>query len=176
MTTDKFAAPAATDYNDFYRRYVSLVPEEDDFCSCLETQIVTLENLLGDLPEGSDLLPHPPYTWTLRQLVGHLIDCERIFSGRLLHIGVGDPAELPGMDQDVYVANLDYSQVTMRRLLDEFAHLRRANLALANRMSVECLNRVGQASGWPISARANLYIMVGHVEYHVAIIKKRLGK
>lgn len=176
MTTNPevISPPAADEYNEYYHRYISLAPDTD-FISHFQNQIRLLRELLGNLQPGTDTTLHSPYTWTLKQVVGHLIDCERIFSTRLLRIGVGDPAELPGIDQDVYVANLDYTQVSMDELLDEFSHLRQANVILAKRMSMECLNRRGVASGNPVSAKANLFILVGHVEYHVAIIKKRLG-
>jgi len=175
MTDEKFSRPTSDQYNEYYDRYVSLVPS-GDFLTNFESQVLTLEDLLGSLPDGTDLELHEPYTWTLRQVVGHLIDCERVFSTRLLHIGVGDPAAMPGMNQDAYDASLNYTQVVMRDLLDEFAHLRRANVLLAGRMSAECLARVGEASGLPISAKANLFILAGHVEYHAAIMRRRLGR
>lgn len=176
MTTDeKFTPPNSDEYGEYYHRYVGLVPA-GDFATTFQSQIAMLENLLGDLPGAADLALHEPYTWTLRQVVGHLIDCERIFSTRLLRIGAGDQAAQPGMDQDVYVANLDYTLVTMRELLDEFSNLRRSNVLLAKRMSAESLARVGAASGLTVSAKANLFILAGHVEYHANIVRKRLGK
>ncbi len=174
MTNEKFSPPGSDQYDEYYERYVKLVPT-GDFVTRLESQVGMLESLLGDITDGTDRILHEPYTWTLCQVVGHLIDCERIFSTRLLHIRVGDSAALPGMNQDVYVANLDYTQVTMRDLLDEFSHLRRSNVLLARRMSAQCLERIGEASGLTISAKANLFILAGHVEYHAAIIRKRLG-
>lgn len=175
MSTDeKFTPPISNEYGEFYERYVSLATN-GDFLTTFESQVPMLEDLLGSLPAGTDLVLHEPYTWTLRQVVGHLIDCERVFSTRLLHVGVGDEAALPSMNQDVYVANLDYTRVTMRELLDEFSHLRHANVLLAKRMSAECLSRVGEASGLPVSAKANLFILAGHVEYHAIIVRKRLA-
>lgn len=176
MTTkpEEISPPAADEYNEYYHRYISLAPATD-FISHFQNQIQLLRELLGDLQPGTDTTLHSTYTWTLKQVVGHLIDCERIFSTRLLRIGVGDAAEIPGIDQDVYVANLDYTQVSMDDLLDEFANLRQANVLLAKRMSMECLDRRGVASGNPVTAKANLFILAGHVEYHVAIMKQRLG-
>jgi hypothetical protein len=176
MTTkmEKFSRPAADEYAEFYRGYVELVPQ-GDFMQVFEGQIGLLEELLGNLPPGEDSKPHAPYTWTLKQLVGHLIDCERIFSTRMLRIGVGDPAHLPGIDQDIYVANLDYEPVAMADLLSEFAELRRANVHLAKRMTAENFSRRGVASDQSVSAKANLFILAGHIEYHVKIIRKRLA-
>ncbi|MFK7735041.1 MAG: DinB family protein [Pirellulaceae bacterium] len=173
-TVSKFSPPASEAYAEYYQNYVGLVPE-GDFLKVFEGQIGLLDELLGDLPAGEDSKLHEPYTWTLKQLMGHLIDVERIFSTRMLRIGVGDPAPLPGMDQDLYVANLDYEQVSMADLLGEFSGLRRANVLLAKRMSAENLALYGVASDQPVSAKANLFILAGHVEYHVQIIRKRLA-
>ncbi len=108
--------------------------------------------------------------------MGHLIDCERIFSTRLLRIAVNDPTPIPGIEHTIYVDNLDYESVTMNDLLDEFGHLRKSNALLASRLSREALLRTGTASDLPVSANANLFIMGGHVAYHLEIIRKRLGQ
>ena len=141
-----------------------------------ESQDSELQDLLGDLEPGEDSRLHEPYTWTLKQVVGHLIDCERIFSMRMLRIAVGDETPIPGIDQNLYVTNLKYETVSMSGLLDEFSHLRKANVLLAKRLPSGALNNRGIASDNPVSARANLYILVGHVKYHFEIIKRRLGR
>ena len=175
MTSTKLFSPPDTDeYNEFYHRYVSLFRPQD-FLTDFAAQAPMLKLLLGDLPAGVDSQLHAPYTWTLKQVVGHMIDCERIFSTRLLRIASGDETPNPGFDQNHAVANLDYDHVTMAELLDEFSHLRCANVLLAKRLTAESLVRCGTASDCPISARANLYILAGHVEYHVQIIKQRLA-
>jgi hypothetical protein len=111
----------------------------------------------------------------LKQVLGHLIDVERIFSTRFLRIGVGDIQAIPGIDQNIYVDGFDYEPCSMQTLLDEFAALRKANVILARRMSPEALSRTGTASESSVSARANLYILCGHVVYHEEIVRKRLG-
>ena len=174
MATDTFSPPDVDEYNEYYHRYVSLV-DGTDFLNSLSEQVPMLRDLLGGLSAETESMLHPPYTWTLKQVLGHLIDCERVFSTRLLRIGVGDPAPLPGMDQDVYAANLSFENVTMQNLLDEFAHLRQSSVLLAQRMSAENLANRGVASDWPVSAKANLFILAGHVEYHAIIMRNRLG-
>jgi uncharacterized damage-inducible protein DinB len=169
------AAPDQSEYAPYYHQYISKVPE-GDFLAVFAKQPESLQHLFSDLPDGEESKLHEPYTWTLKQVLGHLIDVERIFSTRLLCIGVGDEQALPGMDQDIYVASFDYESVATQTLLDEFAALRKANVILAQRMSAEALERVGIASESPVSARANLYILCGHVMYHEEIIRKRVGK
>lgn len=175
MNTVTQVAPAEQgDYDPYYHRYVCKVPQ-GNFLEVFGAQPAMLQDLLGDLADGEDEKLHEPYTWTLKEVIGHLIDCERIFSTRLLRIAVGDETAIPGIDQNIYVDGLDYTMVSMQSLLDEFAAIRKANSLLAQRMSPEALERMGVASEKPVSARANLFILCGHVEYHVEIIRKRLG-
>ena len=174
MTTSPIIAPDQSEYVPYFHQYISKVPE-GDFLAVFAKQPEVLQQLFGDLPDGEESKLHEPYTWTLKQVLGHLIDVERIFSTRLLRIGVGDEQALPGMDHNIYVASLDYDRVATQSLLDEFAALRKANVILAQRMSPEALERVGIASGNSVSARANLYILCGHVVYHEEIVRKRLG-
>ncbi len=174
MTAANIAPPAASEYAEYYQQYLGKVPE-GDFLAAFDAQPGMLRTLVGNLPNGEDNKLHEPYTWTLKQVVGHLIDVERIFSTRMLRIGVGDETPLPGFEQNAYVAALDYETVSMDALLDEFEALRRANAILARRMGPEALARVGTASDDLVSARANLYILCGHVEYHAEIMRTRLA-
>ena len=168
------APPTSDEYDEYYHRYISLF-DAPDFLAGFAEQADQLKQLLGSLPDETVSQLHAPYTWTLKQVVGHLIDCERIFSTRLLRIGVGDETPIPGIDQNDYVANLNYDSVSMHDLLDEFSQLRHANVRLAGRMTEDSLRRMGVASEKPVSARANLFILAGHVVYHVNIIQQRLG-
>lgn len=167
--------PSSNEYADYYHQYISEVPD-GDFLTMFAAQPDMLCALVGDLPSGEDNKQHAPYTWSIKQVIGHLIDVERIFSTRLLRIAAGDETPIPGIDQNIYVAAFDYDAVTMNVLLDEFAALRNANVSLIQRMGTENLARRGVASGSPVSARANLFILCGHVEYHAEIVRKRLDR
>lgn len=175
MPDTTITAPHSDEYADYYDQYISKVPP-GDFMKAFSGQTQMLRDLLEGIPEGEDNKPHAPYTWTLKQVVGHLLDCERIFSTRMLRIAVGDETPIPGINQDEYVAGLDYTDVTMAALLDEFAALRQSNQLLAVRVGNHALARVGTASGNPVSARANLFILCGHVAYHAEIIRERVAK
>lgn len=172
--TDTISAPQPGEYADYYQSYIDHVPD-GPFLESFAAQPTQLRQLLDDLPPGEDRKQHAPYTWTLRQVVGHLIDVERIFSTRMLIVGVGDTTPIPGMDQNDYVAGLNYEDVELSSLLDEFAALRTANVLLASRMEDSSFAHIGTASDCRVSARALLYILSGHVEYHAAIMKKRVG-
>lgn len=170
----QFTPPKSSEYHAYYEQYINRV-ETDDFLKSFEAQPAVLRELLGDLETGQDECLHEPYTWTLKQVMGHLIDCERIFSTRMLRIAVGDKTPIPGIEQNSYVANLDYSSTEMDELLKEFEHLRAANVLLVNRLPAGSLEQMGTASDNAISAKANLFILAGHVVYHLEIMRRRLA-
>jgi hypothetical protein len=165
--------PRPDEYFHYYHQYISKAPTED-FLRAFEDQVRYLRDQLENLSDDQVSCFHAPYTWTLKQVIGHLIDVERIFSYRMLRIASGDQTPIPGYEQDSYVANSDYRKVSMASLLDELEHLRMANSLLVRRLSSEALVRLGVASGHTTSARANLFILAGHVEHHAEIIKRRL--
>lgn len=173
--TTHISPPSPDEYADYYHQYISEVPN-GDFLTVFAAQSETLRELVTGLAGGEDNTLHEPYTWTIKQVVGHLIDIEHIFSTRVLRIGVGDGTPIPGVEHGIYVEAIDYGAVTMAVLLDEFAALRNANALLVQRMGAENLARRGVASGSPVSARANLFILCGHVEYHAEIVRRRLGR
>jgi hypothetical protein len=168
-----FEPPRLGEYHEYYEQYISKA-NRHDFMSSFAGQPQELRDALGGLEPGEDSRLHEPYTWTLKQVLGHMIDCERIFSNRMLRIAVGDEAPIPGIDQNSYVASLDYESPTMDELLDEFELLRKANVLLVNRLPIEGWSRMGTASDNPVSAKANLFILAGHVVYHLDIIKRRV--
>jgi len=171
--TVTISKPKSNEYDEYYHQYVSLF-DPDDFLTAFRNQPAELSQLLSGIGDEANKC-HDPYTWTLKQLMGHLIDCERIFSTRVLRIGVADKTPIPGINQNIYVENLDYESVSMEHLLEEFRLLREANFMLASRMRVENLDQSCEASGNQVTARANLYILGGHVVYHFKIMKRRLG-
>ena len=168
------AAPTPHEYHQFYGKYISLV-DPDRLPSELASQPIELKQLLSTLSDSEVDCLHEPYTWTLKQVIGHLIDCERIFSHRLNRIAVGDQTPIPGIDQNKYVSAIDYSPIPMANLLDEFEHLRIANCLLCDRLPTTSMANMGIASDTPVSARANLFILAGHVRYHLEIIERRIG-
>ena len=173
-TTTRFSPPPTNEYAEYYHQYISLFTPED-FLSEFRNQPDQLHELVGNVPEEEVNKQHAPYTWTLKQVVGHLIDCERIFSTRALRIAANDQTPIPGIDQNIYVDNQDYNSVSMSDLVNEFRLLREANTLLAQRMNSENLERMGIASDNEVSARANIYILAGHFLYHFNIMKNRLA-
>lgn len=171
--TPQLSPPTSDQYHQYYETYVNKVG--NNVLQEFADQPDELKKLLGNLKKGQDSCLHEPYTWTLKQVIGHLIDCERAFSTRIFRIAVGDSTPIPGIDQNMYVDNIDYETVTMKSLLKEFRQLRKSNVLMVRRLGLDSLENLGIASDYPVSAKANLFIMVGHVGYHLEIIRSRLG-
>ena len=170
----KVARPADNEYHEFYRKYVAHIPDEATFATRLLDQVPRLRNILGKLPICEFDRLHEPFTWTLKQVVGHLIDTERVFSDRMLRIGVGDQTPIPGIDQQMFVRGVNYTALPMPDLLDELEHLRIANQLAIKRLTDNDWIRVGTASDSSVTARANIYILIGHFEHHLDRLNIRL--
>ena len=174
MTPSDFRSkrPEAVEYNEFYDGYVQTVPP-GDVDAFLNSQREVLLTLLRELKEEQIDFKYQEGKWTLREVFGHLIDTERIFSYRMMCIARGDKTPLPGMDQNVYTAAANFSSRTWRSVLDEFGGLRTSNLALASSFTEENLNMTGNASGFDISVRALIWILAGHCEHHINVLNDR---
>ena len=171
--TREFQWPASHEYHEFYEKYIQCV-DPKNFFTQFDSQPEELRELLIMREEAELNCLHEPYTWSLKQVVGHLIDGERVFSDRMVRIAVGDDSPIPGIDQQMFVAAVDFSTISMEHLLDEFEHLRRANVLATQKYSDKALSNYGVAADANVTALANLYILVGHVAHHLKIIKTRL--
>ena len=167
----KIERPGENEYAPFYAGYVQRVPNGDVF-DLLACQSDTLCTLLAALPaEQADFRPGPA-EWSIKEVVGHINDAERVFAYRALRISRGDQTPLPGFEQDDYVRAANFGERTLPDLLEEFDLLRRANLLAFTRLSDEVSQRQGTASGFGVSVRALIYIMAGHVEHHLESLRK----
>jgi uncharacterized damage-inducible protein DinB len=165
--------PGNDEFFEYYLTYIGLVP--DGQCSALlESQVGQLREFFANVSEIQSSVVHHPYTWTIKQVVGHLIDAERIFAERLHHFAFNDLQPMNGMDQDQYVANADYSTPTLQALVDELLFCRQANLLLVRRIKPAAWNNRGMASGYAVTARALVWMLVGHIMHHMRIIQRRL--
>jgi DinB superfamily len=158
----------------FYERYTQLVPETD-LLPVLRDQWRDATELLRSIPEAESRRPHGPYTWTLRQVAGHLSDAERVFGYRALRFSRGDEAPLPGFDEHQYVDAGRYDEWPLADLADHFSALRQANLVLATHFPADAWTRSGVASDVRWTVDDLVRSLVGHVRHHEAIIRRRLG-
>ena len=165
--------PGADEYSEFYDTYVRLVPE-GNIAELLAEQESEVREFFADVTEDEAMVVHPPYSWTVKQVVGHLIDTERVFADRLHRFSSGDLQSLPGMDQEPYVEFHDYVTPTLASLVEELLHCRQANVLLVRRLRPESWSHRGIASSHPISVKALAYCLVGHVAHHLTIVRQRL--
>ena len=172
MTTI-FATPTTDEYAEFYAGYVQRAQARGDVLSALSKQIDELKSELGKLTDEQALFRDAPKEWSIKEVIGHLNDVERVFSYRLLRVSRNDPTPLPGFEQDGYVREAGYDHCLLRDLIQEFEYLRRANILMINNMSEEASLHRGTASGNPVSARALIYMLVGHVGHHMASLHEK---
>jgi len=164
--------PQAGEYGSFYQRYIDLA-SEDDVVSALEAQGQETAALLGGLSEEQASQRYAPDKWSIKQLVGHVADGERVFAYRALAIARGETQPLPGFDQDPYVANSGADERSIADLAGELAAVRRANVMMFRAFSEEAWLRIGTASDNPISVRAIAFAILGHERHHVGILRER---
>ena len=172
MTATAPVRPEANEYAPYYERYVSLVPDAD-LVETLERQGAETVALLRGLSEEQGAHRYEPGKWSVKQLVGHVCDGERIFSYRALAFARGDSQPLPGMEQDEWMAGVDFDARTLADLADEFEALRRSTVLLFRHLSPEAWARRGTASDNEVSVRALAYILAGHEAHHIRILRER---
>jgi uncharacterized damage-inducible protein DinB len=164
--------PQAGEYNNYYQRYIDLATEED-VVGALDAQSHETAILLRGLSEQQASHRYAPDKWSVKQLVGHVTDAERIFAYRALSIARGETKALPGFDQEPYVANSGADERSIADLAEELAAVRRANVMMLRGLSDEAWRRTGTASDNPISVRALAFIMLGHERHHMRILHER---
>lgn len=174
MSLERIAPPEPDEYASFYAGYVSLVREQDPL-ELLERQLSTLRDLCNGMTEDEALARYAAGKWSIKQMLGHMADTERVFSYRLFRIARGDATPLSGFDQDAYVEAAHADERPLSALLEEFLSARTANLRLAQGLSADEWSRRGVANGVPVSASALLYIAGGHVAHHLNILRDRYG-
>lgn len=163
-----------SEFQPYFKPYIDLAGD-GDVVQALETQPNQLRQVLGGKDNDIAMTIHSPYTWNLKQVVGHLIDGEKIFGCRALRIACAENLPLPGFDQDVFVTNTSYDHVALDDLLSEFEANRSSNLLMVKRWTPEMLQQSGICDGKSISVKAIVCLMVGHVNHHLNIVKQRLN-
>lgn len=166
--------PTEHEFARFYAGYVALV-SEDEVLGVLRGQVREMEALAATVPADRESFSYGPGKWTVREVVGHLGDGERVFGYRAACIGRGDQTPLPSFDENLYVANGRFETVPLASLVDEFVHLRAANLVTFSRLDDDGWLARGTASGTPVTVRALAFIMAGHVRHHLRILRERYG-
>lgn len=164
--------PEKDEYAEFYANYVSLA-SETDVVSALQSQIGEMRSLLTDVSAEKENFRYADGKWSIKELLGHIIDGERVFSYRALRISRGDQTPLAPFDENDYVAASNFGAAGFADLIEEFSLLRASNVLLFKNLSDEAWLRRGTASDAIVSVRALAFIMVGHVSHHQNVLRTR---
>lgn len=163
--------PQPEEYPVYYKGYIDTVSE--NVLAELEHQIETFPAFLRGLTEDKASFAYADGKWTIKELVGHVIDTERIMSYRTLRIARNDSTPLAGFEENDYVKNAHFADRSIKSLAEEFAQLRKANMHLIKSLNETELGRMGISNGKPVSVRALVYIIAGHLNHHRRIIEER---
>ena len=164
--------PEPGEYPTFYKPYISVIHHEDLLKSLDESHKIS-RDLYESYPEDKWHFRYEDGKWHLKELLGHLIDAERIFTTRALRFARNDKTPLPGFEQNDYVPESNVSHRSVPDLLEEWTLLRGATRKMYENFTPEMLNRKGVASGWPITVNALGFIIAGHEIHHQNVFKER---
>ncbi|HEY7088947.1 MAG TPA: DinB family protein [Tepidisphaeraceae bacterium] len=174
-STQPAGPPESGEYSSFFGNYIPLVTE-GDVVGAMHDQLEQLAALLRPVPESVGNVRHPPYTWSIKEVVGHITDTERVFSYRAMRIARADTTPLPGFDQDAYVSVANFDRLPLASLVSEFEAVRRSSIILFTNLPADAWLRRGEASKVTLSVRALAYAIVGHARHHQKILQKRLAE
>jgi hypothetical protein len=172
MMNSTIPRPASDESDAWYHGYIAKVPGEN-VPELLRAQLLEVERLLGPLDDQAALARYAPGKWSVKEVLGHLADVERVMAYRLLRVSRGDTTPLPSFDENAYVPAGRFDEIPLAALIDGFGMARRSSIALVDTTPTECWVLRGVASGKTISARALAYILVGHVTHHLGVLRER---
>jgi hypothetical protein len=164
--------PEPSEYAPFYETYVSLITG-NDIAPILEAQRLQMIQLFAARSERDGNFRYSPGKWTVKEVLGHVNDAERIFTYRALRIARGDATPLSGFEQDDYVQGGGFANRSLADLAEEFAHVRAASVALFRSLGKDAWTLRGVASNHEVSVRAMAFIVAGHELHHRRILEER---
>ncbi|MBY0203250.1 DinB family protein [Paenibacillus cucumis (ex Kampfer et al. 2016)] len=164
--------PSQEEYAAFYEGYIHLVPE-GNVIELLQKQAERVESAIRALSEEQANYRYDEGKWSVKEVFGHLIDNERIMSGRLLRIARGDKTSLPGYDQDTLMEGHPFEAYSVVDLAEEYAAVRYSTIVLLRRLSPEAWMRMGQVNDNTASTRSIAYVITGHELHHLSVLRDR---
>jgi len=165
-------APDRSEANEYYFTYIDKVPA-GDVCEILEAQLPELESLLVGVSESRSLHRYAPDKWSIREVLAHVNDAERLFVGRAFWFARGHDSPLPSFDQETAMTATGAEARPLAGHLEEFRSIRAATLTFFRGLPADAWARRGTASGFPFTVRALAYITAGHVTHHLRILRER---
>jgi len=166
------ARPSIASLKPGFASYVEAVPD-GDLLAFLESQRDRLSALFSSLDEAKGGHRYAPGKWSLKEVLGHVSDTERILAYRLLCIARGEKQSLPGFEENDYVEAAAFDRRSLANLLAEFLDIRRASLSLIRSLEPEVFDRTGIANQNPLTVATIAYVLAGHAEHHLSVVKER---
>jgi uncharacterized damage-inducible protein DinB len=164
--------PQSDEHAPYYSRYIDRVPE-GNLVALLGEQIRDTASLLESVPPDRADFAYAPGKWSIKEVVGHMSDVERVMGYRALTFARNDGTELPGFDENTWAVNGNVASRTLTDLLEEYQAVRGATIQFARHLEGEVLTRRGSANGQAVSVRALLYIIAGHEIHHAELLRER---
>jgi hypothetical protein len=164
--------PNTTEAADYYFRYIDLVTS-DDIVPAMETQMDEMLEFLSGISEEQSLHSYEPGKWTIREVLNHVNDGERVFAGRAFWFARGFTDALPSFEQDVAVEMAHANNTSWADLVEEFKIVRLGTISLLKCLPAEAWDRTGVASDNPVTVRALAYIIAGHVAHHRRVLQEK---
>jgi uncharacterized damage-inducible protein DinB len=175
MSLESITLPAADEYTEGQQRYISLGSEGGDVLALLGTQPDVYRRTVFALSDDAASTRPAPEEWSVKEVIGHVADAERVFAYRLVALARGEKNTLPSFDHNGYVELGAFNQRTLASLLDEFEHQRRANLLAIAALDEAAIARRGNISTYQQTVRALVYVMAGHAQHHIVSLQTDYG-
>ena len=172
MTTAAYSRPDKSEYPVYCEGYIARVPA-GEIVEILGGQLDDSLALFRNIPEARGGYRYAEGKWSVKEVLGHIIDSERIFAYRALRFSRGDATSLAGFEQDDYVRGGAFDRRSLKDLIDEFEHVRRATISLFSGLDGEAWSRRGSANKNEMSVRALAFVVAGHERHHVEILRTR---
>lgn len=166
--------PTSGTFNVHFAGYISLVTEPD-LMTPLESQVAAVEQGLGGLSAERARSTYAEGKWTVAEVLGHVIDAERVFGYRALATARGERSSMPSFDENLYASAAAHAACPIAELVQEFAALRRSHVLMFRHLDATAWDRLGIVAGHPNATRAWGFIMVGHLRHHANILRERYG-
>lgn len=164
--------PNPKDFPEFYRRYINEVIDKN-IISYLSEQKTIAVSFFNSIGEEKSKYRYKENKWSIKEILGHVCDAERLFTARALHFARNEKQALPGFDEDEYVSQANFDKILLKQLVEDFSVMRDSNISLFNTFDAEIFERKGTANNTEYTVASILYIITGHLDHHIKIIKKR---
>lgn len=172
MSVSIISKPQQGEYPAYCEGYNNYI-RNNNLIKVLEDSILNFQSIVTGIPEGKENFRYAPEKWSIKEVIGHIIDTERVLAYRVLCIARGEQYEMPGFDENAFVENANTGQRTMYDLVHEFSLVREANILMFKSFNDEILSRKGIANKHTVSVKGLIFMIAGHELHHLNVIKTK---